>query len=433
MASCYVTAPFDSRGSLRESDAFARSKESPLPIQYARPFPPGPPSEDEAGDYLSPKEFVDPDEEIFVQLLREGVVRDTRQHAKHAGKNDAAFHEPHWGHTTGLLQGTLALDRIEALPERFRVGLFAQNRSYPVVARPNVIENKKARFIAGRLAVKLRYPRPVPNVYAPSGEAHELDLLFGEGAAEPNGFGRQFFFRDARELAMFGALVPPSGKTLATLANPGNWSIIGRVFKRLKALTGYSKTPAVTGTGWSGKSYFSAGPYALGDGAMKLCLRPRQAHPLREAEKGSSKERTQQQRAALQAWAAAGKHALFDLGVQLATPGCIPAPGKGDPPKSVMAAEYCDLTWDESKSPYLPVGTLTFEASAERDLSEQFPWSPLEFNAWNTLPEMRPLGQLFRARKHVHKAHAELRLQHIYDTQPGAMVDKAPFARDAAE
>jgi hypothetical protein len=77
------------------------------------------------------------------------------------------------------------------------------------------------------------------------------------------------------------------------------------------------------------------------------------------------------------------------------------------------------------------VGTLTFAASAARDLTGQFPWSPLEFNAWNTLPEMRPLGQLFRARKHVHKAHAEVRLQHIYDAAPGAMVDKAPFARDA--
>jgi hypothetical protein len=46
---------------------------------------------------------------------------------------------------------------------------------------------------------------------------------------------------------------------------------------------------------------------------------------------------------------------------------------------------------------------------------------------------MRPLGQMFRARKHVHKAHAELRLQHLYDAQPGTMVDKAPFAHDAAE
>jgi hypothetical protein len=92
-----------------------------------------------------------------------------------------------------------------------------------------------------------------------------------------------------------------------------------------------------------------------------------------------------------------------------------------------MTAEYCDLQWDESKSPYLPVGTLTFSAAAQHDLSQRFPWSPLQFNAWNTLPAMRPLGQIFRARKYVHKAHAEARLEHIYDAEPGAMVDQAPF------
>jgi hypothetical protein len=115
--------------------------------------------------------------------------------------------------------------------------------------------------------------------------------------------------------------------------------------------------------------------------------------------------------------------------VQLATPACIPAPGPGDLPKSVMTAEYCDLEWDETKSPYVPVGTLTFPANAQSDLSGTFPWSPLQFNAWNTLPTMRPLGQLFRARKHVHKAHSEVRLEHIYDAKPGAMVDKAPFEK----
>ena len=45
---------------------------------------------------------------------------------------------------------------------------------------------------------------------------------------------------------------------------------------------------------------------------------------------------------------------------------------------------------------------------------------------------MRPLGQLFRARKHVHKAHSEERLRHIYDAEPGSMVGKAPF-RAAAD
>ena len=129
----------------------------------------------------------------------------------------------------------------------------------------------------------------------------------------------------------------------------------------------------------------------------------------------------------MEAWVAEGKDAAFDLCVQLATPNCIPTPGPHDPPKDVMAAEYCDLQWDEEASPYIRVGTLTFAASPQADLSQQFPWSPLQFNAWNTLATMVPLGQTFRARRKAHQDHASLRPRHLYDTEPGEMVGRAPF------
>ena len=100
----------------------------------------------------------------------------------------------------------------------------------------------------------------------------------------------------------------------------------------------------------------------------------------------------------MEAWVAAGEDAVFELCVQLATHGCIPAPRTGDPPKEVMAAEYCDLQWDEAASPYVKVGTLTLPASPEADLSRELPWSPLQFNACNTLaPDDPPAGQTCRA------------------------------------
>jgi hypothetical protein len=397
-----------------------------MSIRYQRRFPRDIAVANETGEYIRPQEYVDPDEQQVIEILRAATVGDTKRLPKGAGKDDPAFHEPHWGHSTGFLQGTLAIDRIEALPEQFRVGLFAKKQNLPVVSRPNFIHDPKAGLAAGRISVKVRYPELVPNAYAPGGEAHELDLLFAEGGPEVNGGGHAFFFRDARELAMFTTLKPPSMKTLATLLSPRNWPILGRVFKRLKAILAYVKTPVATTTGWAGKAYYSAGPYALGDGAMKMCLRPRQQQAI-EPVMPADADATKRRRAAMQAWVAAGKDAVFDLCVQLATPACIPAPGPDDPPKSVMAAEYCDLAWDEVKSPYVPVGTLTFPATAQADLSRTFPWSPLQFNAWNTFPAMRPLGQLFRARKFVHKAHSETRLEHLYDARPGAMVDKAPF------
>ena len=91
-----------------------------------------------------------------------------------------------------------------------------------------------------------------------------------------------------------------------------------------------------------------------------------------------------------------------------------------------MVAEYCDIQWDEANSPYIDVGTFTLKADASINTAEM--WGKLQFNAWNTLPSMRPLGQLLRIRKHVHAAHSNVRVSHIYGGAPGEMVGKCPFS-----
>jgi hypothetical protein len=92
-----------------------------------------------------------------------------------------------------------------------------------------------------------------------------------------------------------------------------------------------------------------------------------------------------------------------------------------------MAAEYCDLQWDEAASPYVKVGTLTFPATPQADLSQDFPVvaAPVQRLEHAAL-DGPPRADLPR-QKHAHKAHAEMRLTHLYATQPGAMVGKAPF------
>lgn len=397
-----------------------------MSTSYRRSFRPDLAAGYRPGDFIQPREVVDADEEEIIARVAEAFVRDTRALPANAGRDDPAFHEPHWGHSTGLLRGTLAIDAIDALPERFRVGLFERAASYPVVSRPNFIKDGKLRLNVGRIAIKVRYPTPVPNVDAAGGEARELDLLLVEGSPDVNGPGHVFFTRDARTLAMLGTLIPPSRETARTLLDPRNWPVLAGFAKQLRRATAYTSRPPSTTTGWAGKAYYSLGPFALGDGAMKLCIRPLQNHRIPPVDAGKG-DPALRQRAAMQAWVAAGEDAVFDLCVQLATPACIPAPGRGDPPKDVMAAEYCDLQWDEAASPYVRVGTLTFPAGAEADLSRELPWSPLQFNAWNTLPSMKPLGQTFRARRLAHKLHADERLRHLYDTEPGAMVDAAPF------
>jgi hypothetical protein len=185
-----------------------------------------------------------------------------------------------------------------------------------------------------------------------------------------------------RELAMFTTLKPPSMKTLATLLSLRNWGHIGRVFKRLKAIMAYVKSPAATTAAWAGKTYYSAGPYALGDGAMNVSAPPADPH-----HRGGDARRCR-------------RYAASPRG-----------DGSLDPGRQRRRLRSVRPARDAR----VHSGTL--------------PWSPLQFNAWNTLPSMRPLGQLFRARKHVHKAHSEARLEHIYDAKPGAMVDQAPFKK----
>ncbi len=184
------------------------------------------------------------------------------------------------------------------------------------------------------------------------------------------------------------------------------------------------RIPPANKAGWAGKPYFSSGPYALGEGAMKFCLKPTQSHELAEViNKVDNPFALLKQ--AMDSWIKNGNNAEFDLCVQLATPDCIPEPRSDDPPKSVMAAEYCDLDWDENVSPYIKVGKLTLFANDA--LEKKILWSSLQFNAWNSLPEMRPLGQLFRIRKYAHAAHSNARVEHIFNETPGAMVDKCPF------
>jgi hypothetical protein len=129
----------------------------------------------------------------------------------------------------------------------------------------------------------------------------------------------------------------------------------------------------------------------------------------------------------MQARVAAGKDAVFDLCIRLATPECIPVPGAGDPSKEVMAAEYCD--------PAMGRGSLAVREGRHADLpgdptgrSEQrvpavaAPVQRLEHVAFDGSPR----ADLSRE-KARHKAHAEVRLKHLYGTAPGAMVGKAPF------
>lgn len=400
------------------------------PHPYRRVFPAGLAPDRVIDGYLVPREVADGDEAELTRRVSAAFAAQTLRLPKLAGRDDPDFHESHWGHTSAILRGTLKIDRIEALPERFRVGLFSRNRDYQVVARSGIIRDRDLNLAAHRLALKIDYPDTVPNRYAVSGTANELDLLLVAGTSEKNHASHAFFARDGRQLAVAAALKPPSLATLKMLADWRNVALLVAVRRRVARLMDAYRRPPESDSGWSGKPYYSLGPFALGEGAMKFRLTPLAPHPVAGVDP-LAPGFAARNRADMKDWIARGDPARFALGIQLATPDCIPDRGPDDPPKGVMAAEYCDLGWDETASPYLEVGTLTLAADDAIDTPEVR--GGLQFNAWNTLSSMRPLGQLFRMRGDVHAAHSDVRVAHLFGGTPGAMTGNCPFATADAD
>lgn len=93
------------------------------------------------------------------------------------------------------------------------------------------------------------------------------------------------------------------------------------------------------------------------------------------------------------------KEARFDFLVQFQT----------DPEQ--MPIEDGTIDWDERKSPFIKVATLTippqtFNSPAQNEFCENLSFSP-----WHCLPEHQPLGGINRVRREVYQAISKLRHQ----------------------
>lgn len=389
---------------------------------------------DGADDAFVPvTEFRDSDEgELFNDVMT-AFSQDCLAYAKGSG-NDPGHEDKHWGYTKGLVEGTLDITGVQSLPEECQVGLFQSNGTYEVIARPNFLRDKELIKVS-RLSLKIKTGFDVPNVYTLDHTAPELDLLFSEGIRQGDTESRDqdgqgFFFRDARQLRYLAGFASRPVKSAFSLLQKSN----GDVFVCQRAIMSSALDRLYTAQqsrkNWAEKDYYSAGPYRLGNVLIKYALRTRQESQASTRSSGSGSP-AKDQGAWFNEWKVAGEPAIFDLCIQVARFGAIPtsATGQGNPCKAVMATEFTDLVWDEDISEFQTVGTLTLEPASNRSDPWYFAgrdrWYPrhvtqvpaLRFNAWNTLPDMEPVGQLFRARKQVHAHHRETRLRHTFNAQ----------------
>lgn len=385
--------------------------------------------------YLRPVEFIDNKDKAAENKL----IKDLKIHfAKDvptgdgAAAKDGAYQDPHWGHTTGFFAGKLEIkaDNLNKSFKDFRVGLFAKDRTYDVVVRPNFLFDNEPKIAISRMSIKINYPELVHNEY--QGNANELDLLLSEGLPLEceDSDGQGFFFRDAKQMLLLLDLAKRKGLgKIAMAAHGGN----GTVLKSWKNDTFDEATDDLyekeqRRRGWAGKHFYSAGPYALSDGAMKFCLKPKQEHQLGELLKVDDPRQGAVRRE--HNWPeGSGDEVTFTLKVQIATDGAISRPdGEGHPPKSVMAAEYADLEWDDKIAPFEEVGTLTICRKPPEHWKDVAHFANLPISAWNTFHCMRPLGQLFRARQEIHKHHREVRLRKSFRDEDGITSWTCPFS-----
>lgn len=79
--------------------------------------------------------------------------------------------------------------------------------------------------------------------------------------------------------------------------------------------------------------------------------------------------------------------------------------------KLELNKEYPQFAWDESLSPYRKVATIRSPAQRCDSPEHTAFCENISFNAWRTLPEHRPLGNINRARKEVYPVISRYRHQ----------------------
>jgi hypothetical protein len=274
----------------------------------------------------------------------------------------------------GCVAGELSIE--PGLPEHLRIGIFAQTRSYPAWIRFSNQSGTVAPDSKGDIrgvAIKLMdVPGPKLQSDAPEEHTHDFILISED----------RFVTKDVAQFdALVGALTSgPLQIVWFFLRHP-------RALRNLWVSLKHCTQPL-------GIRYFSVAPYALGSRAIKYALTPHEA-----AGPVPHDDSPDHLRAAMVDRLSRGG-VTFDFSIQMQV----------DPVS--MPIEDPGVRWDEARSPFRKVATLTipsqlFDTAERREFGDN-----LSFNPWRCLAEHRPLGGISRARRQVYQALSEFRHAH---------------------
>ncbi|UCV07023.1 catalase [Dechloromonas denitrificans] len=148
--------------------------------------------------------------------------------------------------------------------------------------------------------------------------------------------------------------------------------------------------------------YFSSVPYKLGPRSMKFKARPCASNQTNDPVPADPAPNYLRERLVN---TLKSRDACFEFLVQ---PNMDP---------DVNDIEQSNLAWDEGKSPFIKVATITIPRQLEIDSSKHLNFCEnLSFDPWRSLPETRPLGQINRMRFIIYPEIS--RLRHAYNNIP---------------
>lgn len=336
-----------------------------------------------------------------IEQLEDGEAETIQKIVEVMTRTDHVTHEK-YGHSVrvshgkahGLLKGELRV--LDGLPDSLRQGIFASQRSYPVIARlaavPGEILDDRGVSTPRGLALK------VMNVEGPMIPGHEgnttQDWVLDTGKVFQASTAKVF-------LAQFSGVGPVAPKTPEVVKHAV--SDISRITNDVLNAVGVNSAnldffghhklhPLA-------EAYFSQTPLRWGDYIAKLAIVPDSADlKLLIKEKFDINNADGLRTAVIDFFHEHG--AQFAVDVQLCT----------DLKK--MPVEDAHAEWSETESPYQTVGRLIFPpqdaySAARADYVEE----DLAFSPSHSLQAHRPLGSLNRARMVAYKVLGDLRRQ----------------------
>jgi hypothetical protein len=322
------------------------------------------------------KETIPADEPARLEALAHKLRELQRKHAED-GRPLRALH------AKGNAGVEASFTVSSGLPEHARVGLFAQPGTFKAYVRFSNGSGRRQRDAKGDvrgIAVKL-LGVPGKKLIPGMESATTQDFLLIRTPSTP--------FRDADEFVwLVGAADRPALLLPRAIGRFG----VARAFRLLKQLaSGLSAPMASVAT----TRYFSALPIRFGAYAARYALEPKSAADP-HAQIGRSPDHLRDELATRLARGAVE----YDFRVQFFV----------DEERTPI--EDASRDWSEADSPYLTVGRLTLpaqELDSERGRKLAAFVEGLSFDPWHALEELRPLGNMMRARNHAYRLSTELR------------------------